>query len=198
MKPKCKWCEEESSEGIPVAPYVVKINHVNNLIFGCYECIQEKTDPQDRTPVLLPDGWSVIDDSKLAEYEEQRRALQNVTIEMEKVEGIPDGRYYPHPAGRLNDIFDRLKNEVEYKNRFIATLGLEHAIADAMLSGAYCPACKSPLITTSQQVLSMAISDIVAGEERRFTQIEGFATRKKRSFVCLGCLTSYIEDRDYE
>lgn len=196
---KCKYCEAESGndDGDPV------VHHYNVgeiLVDCCGECLEDKIPTADQLPIILPDGWEVAPSDVLNDIKKGNKAFREahqMLVGNNQFRHITSGYIYDF-SSYIKRVISYFENHDKLNMEFKESLGLHGAIPESMLSGAYCPACKSPLIKTSQQVLSMAISDIVPGEERRFNQIEGFATRKKRSFVCLGCLTSYIEDRDYE
>lgn len=196
---KCEYCDNVSEiegDDIIVAVDMYKIG--GNVVFCCSDCLEDHLPKDDRVPFRLPDGWSVIDDLKLKEYDDQHRAIINVNIEMEKAEGVAHSdRYYPHPAGRLKDMLDGLNSRIERHVKFRESVGLSGDLMGDMISGAYCPRCRSPLINTNQHVTSQIISDIVAGGKRKLSEIKDFGKRKQ-AFVCLGCLTTYIEDRDYE
>ena len=197
MNVKCKWCKEENSEGVPVDPYMVKVDAKPEFVYGCFECIQENTVYEDRMPVLLPDGFEIVPGNTLKEHKQFHEALMAVNVEMEKSQGISHSdTWYPYPAARLGDLINGLKSTIQHHAEFRARLGLDAAVAEAMLSGAYCPSCKGPLIKMiglkQRFALQCASSKLVKMME---------PTREKRNrqvLCCFQCQTAYIGDKTHD
>ena len=181
---KCEYCEnvrEIDGDDVIVAVDMYKIG--GKVVYCCSDCLEDNVPKDDRVPFDLPDGWSVIDDSKLANYEEQYRALMNVTVEIDKAEGVVnDNRYYPHPAGKLKENFDRLNSQIESLNLRFKQLGILHPNANTfgdnmlMPSGRRCPDCGGPLLSMRSVKDKHALTDPVFRQDHY-----------RHSKVCLGC-----------
>ena len=187
---ECEFCGAiggGTNDGDPVVyPYVV----AEDIVFCCGECLETKIPSDDRYPIMLPDGWEVVPSKELNVYRQQKQALVAVSDELRIADGLePSGTYYAYPAGRLKDLFCRLNARTDSYDKSLSRLGLASDVLPE-LSGAYCPACKGPLIKMvglkQRHALKCASSDLVNVMK---------PTQKKRNrevWACLQCCTAYI------
>ena len=194
----CEFCETEHSSD-PEQDYdavdMYKIG--GKVVFSCVRCLEANVAKDDRVPFELPAGWGIIEDSTLKGYLEQKRAIIAVNEEMRKAEHLPPSdSYYAHPAGRLKDMFGRLNSQIEHNAKFMESVGLSGVMMEDMISGAYCPACKGPLIEMvgikQKHALQCAASDLVQMME------ESRGRRNRKVLCCLQCGTAYIGDKNHD
>ena len=184
---KCEFCgKEHDGEEVVVNYYVHEEEHVHLSCLTCAQGLGEKR------IIDLPDGWSIADSKVLDEVIKGNAAFleaRNVMSESVSVWNIPAGYVYDLAAyyKRIQTYFE---NAIKRQESFKHKLGLDGAIPEALLSGAYCPACKSPLIKMvglkQRHALKCASSDLVNVMK---------PTRKKRNrevLACLQCCTAYI------
>ena len=147
MDVKCKWCEEKNSEGIPVEPYMIKSNKLNEFIYGCLECIQENTDPQDRTPIVFPDGIEIIST-------EERRSLETDVNRLHYVEQAILGaaKMYKLETGyRITEVFASIRRKLDSRIKLYKSICFDYGIDPdchpfARPSSASCPKCTNKMV----------------------------------------------------
>ena len=190
----CEFCsgvhDVDIEEHVAVDLYVYE----NELVACCFNCLSN-LDIKKRQPIHLPDGWEVIKEDKRWEIEKGEKAFiaaHKTLTEYNRIRHINMGYHY--------DLSSYIKRVIAYfeeleKASFVfkENLGLSSRVSEELVSGAYCPGCKSPLLHVAELRADKSLS--IAASRIASMMSESREERNGTVFVCLGCQVAYVEDR---